>query len=70
MLQVISALMLEGIDSGEIKSGKVDDMVWAALACMSIAIEEQLCHSNPRLDREAMVRMLNIVFDGLAVSKS
>lgn len=65
MLQVISALIQEGIASGEIRPGTVNDMVWATLACMSIAIEEQLCHSNPRLDREAMVRMLNIVFDGL-----
>lgn len=36
-------------------------------ACMSIAIEEQLYHCNPRLDRAAMARMLDIVFDGLAV---
>ncbi len=68
MLEVISALIEEGIAAGEIRSGNVSDMVWAVLACMSIAIEEQLCHSNPRLDREAMARMLNIVFDGLAVS--
>jgi AcrR family transcriptional regulator len=68
MLQVISALIQEGIAAGEIRQGNVDDMVWAVLACMSIAIEEQLCHSNPRLDREAMARMLDIVFDGLTVS--
>lgn len=68
MLQVISALMHEGIASGEIRQGNVNDMVWAALACLSIAIEEQLCHCNPRLDRQAMVRMLNIVFDGLRAS--
>jgi AcrR family transcriptional regulator len=67
MLQVISALIEEGIAAGEIRTGNVDDMVWAALACMSIAIEEQLCHCNPRLDRAAMTRMLDIVFDGLVV---
>jgi TetR/AcrR family transcriptional regulator len=67
MLQVISALIQEGIDAGEIRPGTVNDMVWAALACMSIAIEEQLCHCNPRLDRAAMTRMLDIVFDGLSV---
>jgi AcrR family transcriptional regulator len=67
MLQVISALIEEGISTGEIRLGNVHDMVWAALACMSIAIEEQLCHSNPRLDRAAMTRMLDIVFDGMAV---
>lgn len=67
MLQVISTLMQAGIVAGEIRPGDVNDMVWAALACMNIAIEEQLCHCNPRLDRDAMTRMLNIVFDGLAV---
>jgi len=65
MLQVISALIQEGIAVGEIRPGNVNDMVWTALACMSIAIEEQLCHSNPRLGREDMTRMLDIVFDGL-----
>lgn len=67
MLQVISTLIQEGIVAGEIRPGNVNDMVWAALACLSIAIEEQLCHCNPRLDRAAMTRMLDIVFDGLAV---
>jgi AcrR family transcriptional regulator len=67
MLQIISNLVQEGIVAGEIKAGNVNDMVWAAMACMSIAIEEQLCHCNPRLDRAAMTRMLDIVFDGLAV---
>jgi TetR/AcrR family transcriptional regulator len=67
MLQVISTLIQEGIVAGEIKPGDVNDMVWAALACMSITIEEQLCHCNPRLDRTAMTRMLDIVFDGLTV---
>lgn len=67
MLLVISTLIQEGIAAGEIRPGNVNDMVWAALACMSIAIEEQLCHCNPRLDRAAMTRMLDIVFDGLAI---
>jgi len=67
MLQVISGLVQEGIAVGELRPGNVNDMVWAALACMSIAIEEQLCHCNPRLDRASMTRMLDIVFDGMVV---
>lgn len=66
MLQVISELMKEGVERGELKPGNIDDMVWATLACLSIAIEEQLCHCIPRIDRKAMSRMLEIVFDGLA----
>ena len=65
MLQVITGLMEEGIARGELRPGNVDDMVWAALACLSIAIEEQLCHQPPRIDRAAMSRMLEIVFDGM-----
>jgi AcrR family transcriptional regulator len=67
MLQVINDLMVEGIAREELRPGNVDDMVWAALACLSIAIEEQLCHCTPRIDRSAMSRMLDIVFEGVAV---
>jgi AcrR family transcriptional regulator len=65
MLQVISELVKEGIARGELKPGNVHDMVWAALACLSIAIEEQLCHCTPRINRASMSRMLDIVFDGI-----
>jgi AcrR family transcriptional regulator len=67
LLKVLSALIQQGIAAGEIRPGNPDDMVWASLSCLSIAIEEQLCRCNPRLDRAAMARMLGIVFDGLAV---
>ena len=67
MLQVITGLMKQGVARGELRPGNVDDMVWAALACLSIAIEEQLCHQPPRIDRTAMCRMLEIVFNGLVV---
>jgi AcrR family transcriptional regulator len=67
MLQVISTLMEEGITLGELRSGNVPDMVWSVLACINTAIEEQLCHCAPRVDREAMTRMLEIVFDGLTL---
>lgn len=66
MLEVIAGLVQEGIAQGEIKPGNVNDMVWAVLSCLSIAMEEQLCHLQPRLDRTSMTRMLNIVFDGMA----
>jgi AcrR family transcriptional regulator len=65
MLEVIARLMEEGIAQGELRSGNVPDMVWATLACLNIAIEEQLCHCAPRIDRDGMSRMLEIVFDGL-----
>jgi hypothetical protein len=34
---------------------------------MATAIEEQLCHEKPRIDGANMVRMLGLVFKGIAV---
>lgn len=67
MLQVITGLIEEGIAQGELRPGNVQDMAWAALACLNTALEEQLCHRTPRIDRASMSRMLDIVFDGMAV---
>ncbi len=68
MLVVISALVQEGIELKEIRPGNVSDMVWAALSCLSITIEEQLCHQHPRLDGAAMTRMLNLLFEGISAN--
>lgn len=66
MLEVISGLVREGIDEGELRSGEVNGMTWAILSCLNTAIEEQLCHLSPRFDRAGMTGMLNMVFDGIA----
>lgn len=65
LLQVITGFVAEGIKSGEISPGNVQDIAWTIVACMNIAIEEQLCHSEPRIDGEAMIRMIDLVFNGI-----
>ena len=67
MLEILSVFVQEGIDRGEIRYGNVDDTTWTIMACLSTAIDEQLCHETPRIDVAKMVRMLNIVFDAIAV---
>jgi len=66
MLDVLTGLVNDGIAQGEIRPGNVSDIVWTITACLNITIEEQLCHSNPRIDGAAMVRMLDLVFNGIA----
>jgi TetR/AcrR family transcriptional regulator len=68
MLDALAGLVEEGIEQGEIRPGNVQDIVWTIMACLNIAIEEQLCHSNPRIDGASMTRMLNLVFSGIAPS--
>jgi len=66
MLEVITALVREGIATGEIRDGNVNDMTWAILSCLNTTLEEQLCHQQPRIDRCAMTRMLELLFRGIA----
>lgn len=66
MLEIISGLIREGMAIGEVCGGNGNDMTWAIISCLNIAIEEQLCHRHPRIDRTAMSRMLGLVFDGIA----
>jgi len=65
MLEIISGLIQEGIDQGELKPGKASDMTWAVLSCLNTTLEEQLCHRRPRIDRAAMTRMLRLLFSGI-----
>lgn len=68
MLDALTALVEEGIAQVEIRPGNVQDIVWTIMGCLNITIEEQLCHSNPRIDGASMTRMLNLVFNGIAPS--
>jgi TetR/AcrR family transcriptional regulator len=67
MLEVVSGLVREGMSKGEIRQGEVNDMTWVLVSCLNTSIEEHMCHADPRIDRSAMGRMLNLIFDGLAV---
>ena len=66
ILHALTGLVEEGIAQGEIIQGNVQEIVWTIMACLNITIEEQLCHSNPRIDGSSMIRMLGLVFNGIA----
>ena len=70
MLEVITALVREGIAQDEIINGNVKDMTWAIVSCLNTTLEEQLCHQQPRIDRGAMIRMLELLFKGIATPRS
>jgi AcrR family transcriptional regulator len=71
LLHVVSSLVEEGVESGEIGNENVADSAWAIMGCLNIAIEEQLCHgSNPRIDQASMLRMIELVFTGITSNKS
>lgn len=67
--RLTAAIIEEGIRSGEIKPIPVPEAVWAVIGTMNIAMEVDLCHPEQSLGREGLARLLNSVFDGIAVPR-
>lgn len=70
MLEIISRLVRTGVERGELRDGDMGDITWTCLSCLNTAIEEQLCHPVPRIDRAGMLRMLELIFSGIAARDS
>jgi AcrR family transcriptional regulator len=66
MLDTIHDLVREGMENGELRPNDSTDAAWAIVSILNTAMEEQLCHSPARIDRQQMVRMLHLVMRGLA----
>ncbi|MEW6333413.1 MAG: TetR/AcrR family transcriptional regulator, partial [Thermodesulfobacteriota bacterium] len=66
---LITRFIEEGIEKGEFRSGSAGDMAWIVLGTMEIAVEDQICRQAPRIDRETLRRLLNLVFDGFAAGR-
>jgi TetR/AcrR family transcriptional regulator len=70
MLDIITALVQEGIALGEIRNDNANDITWSILSCLNTTLEEQLSSQQPRIDRIAMTRMLKLLFYGIAAPQS
>ncbi len=66
MIQFIGGLVENGVAAGELRPVNVNDVTWAVISCMNTVMEEQLCNDPPRIDREGLVRILNLILDGVA----
>lgn len=65
MLETIGSLVREGIATGELREVPEYDATWALIAALNTVMEEQLCHAPPRIDRGGLVRVLNLIINGL-----
>ena len=67
--ELIEQLIREGIRKGEFRKGNVMDMTWAVLGTINVAIEVQLWHPEKSIGRKGLVRIMELVFEGISVSK-
>jgi TetR/AcrR family transcriptional regulator len=66
--EAIRALVEEGIRKREFRKGETENMTWAILGAVNVAMEVQLGHPETGLGREGLARVLNLIFRGISKS--
>ena len=64
--EIVTGLLKEGIRGGEFRRGNPVDMMWAVAGAVNVAMELELCRPGQSIGRGGIVRMLGIIFDGIA----
>lgn len=64
-LEIVGNLLSEGIESGEILPVDRKTLTWALVGCHNTILEEQICRPLPRMDCEALVKVLNMILGGV-----
>jgi AcrR family transcriptional regulator len=68
-LEGVRRLIEEGIRGGEFRKGNPDDMAWAVIGAINVAMEVHLGHPELQLGREGLARILKIIFQGISAEK-
>lgn len=63
---VVRNLVREGVRVGEFREGIVDDMMWAIIGAVNVAMESRLCQPSDAIDRRGLERVLRIIYRGIA----
>jgi AcrR family transcriptional regulator len=63
-------LVKEGIHKGEFHMGNANDMVWAIIGAVNVAIEVRLCHPEMGMERKRLVRILRLILQGISAQKA
>jgi TetR/AcrR family transcriptional regulator len=67
--EAIRRLVDEGVRKGEFRKGDVENMTWAILGAVNVAMEVELGHPEMGLGREGLGRVLNLIFRGISRNK-
>lgn len=69
ILATVDELLAEGMTSGEISPCNRNDLGWSLLGCYQLCLEEQICRTPPRFDRDGMIRAVDLILDAVASAK-
>lgn len=63
--ELVRDMVGEGIRTGELGDGDAADMGWVLIGALNVVLEEQLCQREPRIGREGLARIINLIFKGI-----
>ncbi|MCJ7495666.1 MAG: TetR/AcrR family transcriptional regulator [Deltaproteobacteria bacterium] len=67
--QTIRRLVEQGIRQGEFRRGNAEDMTWAILGALNVAIEVHLGHPEMSLGCQGLARVLKVILQGIGARK-
>ncbi len=68
-IEAIRRLVEEGIRTGEFRKGKPEDMAWAIIGTINVAMEVHLGHAEVELGRAGLARVLKLILTGMATKE-
>lgn len=65
MVEAVETLVRQGIADGEFIATDSKACAWIVISILNTTMEEQFCHTPPRIDAGQMEQMLRLVLQGL-----
>jgi len=67
--EAVQRLIEEGIRKGEFRKANPQEMAWAIIGAINVAMEVHLTHPEWALGSEGLARVLKLIFHGISVEK-
>lgn len=67
--EAIRRVVEEGMRCGEFRQGNPEEMTWAIIGALNVAMEVTLGHPETGIGRKGLARILNLIFQGLCDGK-
>jgi AcrR family transcriptional regulator len=67
--EALQRLMQEGVRTGEFRKGNPEEMAWAIIGAINVAMEVHLTHPEWAFGNEGLARVLKLIFQGISAEK-
>jgi AcrR family transcriptional regulator len=64
-IALVNGLITEGVRSGEFRECDQEALCWSLVGSYQTILEEQICHTPPRIGQDGLVRVINQILSGV-----